>query len=723
MTYLAPVSSVDGDHDARPGRVLIIDDDEDFLILLAHQLRPEGYVVMTVSEPESALATVEHFKPDICLVDQRMPRISGLTICLSLRVLHPIQFLPIILLTNDVSLDLPVQAVAAGVNDTLDKSTPPELLRLRIRTAIRTKRLADRAQSQHDEQLFLARLMAGLGDTLQTDAILGVAATALSRLNIASMSVIYLQSDEPQVLTFGADPIEFDTPRLRGMFSLAQDALRTNLDPELCQFIHVRLDWPKRSGQPHVHRALASHPRPRVWLAVEPVTPFDDNEMRLFDTIVERLVAPLDNSHLYATVSQAHQELSATLKKLSQAQTALVHQEKMASIGQLAAGVAHEINNPLAFVISNMNVLQDYARDLSRLLRFHRRETHLDDSQLGTIDPEFLLTDLEQMISESIEGGNRVHAIVRSLKNFAHTGNGELEEVDLVSLIESALTILTGDIKSRAVISRDLALVPAVRGDRGKLGQVFLNIIVNAAQAIPAEREGKIHVRLFSQGGMTCFEVTDDGTGIPEAVRPRIFEPFFTTKDRAHGTGLGLAISAGIVRDHGGVIEVHTLLDQGTTFTVRLPGRQTLPIPIVEILSSPVNNSLPSILYIDDERFLLNAFVRAFKPSALVTVAHGGEEALAILGERPDFDVIFCDLHMDRVGGIEVHEWLSKNRPDLMSRFVILTAGAANERSRVFLAACPVPVVYKPFSLHELTQLVSEMVRARGASAEAFASD
>ena len=140
---------------------------------------------------------------------------------------------------------------------------------------------------------------------------------------------------------------------------------------------------------------------------------------------------------------------------------------------------------------------------------------------------------------------------------------------------------------------------------------------------------------------------------------------------------------------------------------------QTQPLPLVEVQTSSINSGLPSILFIDDERLLLNAFKRAMSPSALVTVAHGGEEALAILGERPEFDVIFCDLYMPGVGGIEVHEWLSTNRPDLMPRFVFLTAGAATQRTREFLATCTVPVVYKPFSLPELARLVSDMTSER----------
>ena len=151
----------------------------------------------------------------------------------------------------------------------------------------------------------------------------------------------------------------------------------------------------------------------------------------------------------------------------------------------------------------------------------------------------FLISDLESLISESIEGASRVHGIVKNLKSFAHNGAGFFEEVDVQSALESTLNLLAGELRQRALVYRDIHAVPIVRGDRGKLNQVFLNLIVNASQAIPSGREGRIWIRLFTDRTDVVFQVEDNGLGIPTQLRERIFEPFFTTKE--HGTEIGRA--------------------------------------------------------------------------------------------------------------------------------------------------------------------------------------
>jgi CheY-like chemotaxis protein len=323
-----------------PGAILVVDDDEDHLALLAQQLRRSG-----PPHPDAQRSLQGARRPRAfcgrtwCLLDQRMPGLSGLDICRRIRALPDHEFLPVILLTNDASLEVSAAAVAAGVNDFLDKSAPSEILRLRITAALRAKRLADLAARRFEEQAYLARVAEDLANSLAEDALLATAARALGRFEVSALYVVVLsEQDRPQLLSFGVDPVEIDRERLDTLLHLAQSALRTNLHAEEVSLQHLPVDWPPSVGRPLIHRVLRANPRPRVWLAIEPTHPLDDDELRLFDAVTDRLAAPLENARLYARVSAAHEEIAATLEKLRQAQASLVHTEKMASIGQLAAG-------------------------------------------------------------------------------------------------------------------------------------------------------------------------------------------------------------------------------------------------------------------------------------------------------------------------------------------------------------------------------------------------
>jgi CheY-like chemotaxis protein len=226
-------------------------------------------------------------------------------------------------------------------------------------------------------------------------------------------------------------------------------------------------------------------------------------------------------------------------------------------------------------------------------------------------------------------------------------------------------------------------------------------------------------VRLYTLGPDVGVQVEDNGCGIAEDQQARIFEPFVTTKRAGEGTGLGLAIVDDIVRRHGGRVEVHSRPGEGSTFTVLLPARNTMPIPIIEAQPGPPEEPEGTALFIDDERFLLSACRRAFGRSVKVLTAQGGEEAIQLLQETPDIDVILCDLIMPRISGIDVYSWVRANRPELRDRFVIVTGGQHGDRSREFLQRTELPVVYKPFIVTEVAQLIKRYVKASRDAQEA----
>ena len=265
-------------------------------------------------------------------------------------------------------------------------------------------------------------------------------------------------------------------------------------------------------------------------------------------------------------------------------QEQLVQNEKLASIGQLAAGVAHEINNPVGFVFSNFGTLQGYLQRLFRMLLAYRAaELQPPDSaqvralaQLrAEIDLDYLERDIPALLSESLDGLKRVRKIVQDLKDFSHVDSRhEWEAVDLHAGIDSTLNIVASEVRYKAEVEKDYGTLPLVECLPHELNQVFMNLIVNAAHAIGDER-GLIILRTRVSGDEVRIEVIDNGSGIAPDVLKRIFDPFFTTKPVGKGTGLGLALSYGIVKKHGGRIEVDSVPGRGTTFRVCIPLRRT----------------------------------------------------------------------------------------------------------------------------------------------------
>jgi signal transduction histidine kinase len=284
-----------------------------------------------------------------------------------------------------------------------------------------------------------------------------------------------------------------------------------------------------------------------------------------------------------AQLLRRNQELTELNAKLSMAQEQLIQSEKLASIGQLAAGVAHEINNPISYVFSNFGTLQCYITDLLRVLvLYEASEQHIAQPHvLATIkevreqiDLDFLMEDVAVLMNESREGIERVRKIVQALKDFSRVdANQEWQWANLHQGIDSTLNIVNNEVKYKADIVREYGAIPDIECLPSQINQVMMNIIVNGAQAISGER-GTITIRTGTRGDHVWIEIADTGGGIPKAIQSRIFDPFFTTKPIGSGTGLGLSLSYGIIQKHHGRIEVRSEVGQGTTFRIELPVRQ-----------------------------------------------------------------------------------------------------------------------------------------------------
>ena len=286
--------------------------------------------------------------------------------------------------------------------------------------------------------------------------------------------------------------------------------------------------------------------------------------------------------HLEQLVAQRTEDLTRANRDLAAAHHQVLQSEKMASIGQLAAGVAHEINNPIGFVISNMGRLEEYLRGLVSVIEAYERNADVlaghperllaIEAVRGKADLDFLRQDIFALLAESDEGLLRVKKIVQNLKDFSHAGESAWQIVDLHRGLDSTLDIVANEFRGKADVTRNYGDLPEVECMPLELNQVFMNLLANAGQAITGR--GAITIATGSAGNEVWVEIADNGGGIAPEHLGRIFDPFFTTKPVGLGTGLGLSVSYSIVQNHHGRIDVASILGEGSRFRVRLPVRQ-----------------------------------------------------------------------------------------------------------------------------------------------------
>ena len=381
--------------------------------------------------------------------------------------------------------------------------------------------------------------------------------------------------------------------------------------------------------------------------------------------------------------------MSWDISELEQLQAKVMISDRMASLGTLAAGVAHEINNPLTYTLANLALLQ-------------RTVPATDDVSRARI-------------ASALEGGERIRSIVRDLSSFSHVGEGRQVALDVHQLLESSIRMADNEIRYRARVVRSYGEIPPVIANDSRLGQVFLNLLVNAAQAIPeGDRDAnEIRIATLQEPGYVVVTVADTGAGIPADMIDRIFDPFVTTKLQGAGTGLGLYICRNIVTSLGGEISVVSRPGE-TEFRVRLRAATSAVSDVSPIaVASPPARSLSRlrILIADDEPAIVS-LMRGFLGAHHIDVASSGREAITALSTT-DYDVAFCDLLMPDLTGMDVFAHLSAHHPDRTGCLVFMTGGAFTDRAKQFLATVPNEVMKKPFSLQELERIVAARARRR----------
>lgn len=282
------------------------------------------------------------------------------------------------------------------------------------------------------------------------------------------------------------------------------------------------------------------------------------------------------NNMMYV-LEQKNEDLETAYRELKETQSQMLQSEKMASIGQLAAGVAHEINNPIGFVSSNLNTLASYTERMNEFIQYQteiiktlKKETR-DEMQekVKKLKLDYILKDVGKLIEESTEGTDRVKKIVQNLKSFSRIDEADYKHADLNQCIESTLNIVWNELKYKTTVEKDYGVLPLTKCYPQQMNQVFMNLLVNAAHAI--EKHGVIKIKTWNGDGTVNISISDSGCGISEDTIKRVFEPFFTTKEAGKGTGLGLSIAYDIVIKHGGEITIESEVGKGSTFFIKLP--------------------------------------------------------------------------------------------------------------------------------------------------------
>lgn len=419
--------------------------------------------------------------------------------------------------------------------------------------------------------------------------------------------------------------------------------------------------------------------------------PFRNEDLRLAVAgAANRLLLRLHLRAGKAELERRNTELERVVQELREAQQQRIAGERLASLGRLAAGVAHEINSPLAAVIANLALMEEE----------HERGA-----------PS--LHQLRDMLQDAREAAERVRTIVRDLRTFSRGEEDHVGAVDLRRTIDATINLVFNEIKHRARLVKDYGETKAVHANEGRLGQVVLNLLINAAQAIPEGDVGHNEIRIVTRdsGDRVLLEVRDTGEGMTPTVAERVFEPFFTTKPVGMGTGLGLSICHGIIKALGGEISVESSVGGGSVFRVYLPIAKSGSAAEAAPPSRTVTSSA-RILAIDDDDAIQRALKRVLHGHDIVIVGNG-REALEVLSSGERFDVIVCDLMMPEVTGMELYDEVAARWPEATSTIIFLTGGTFTPAARAFLDRVPNPKLTKPFQPEELRAMVAERVAAK----------
>ena len=661
-------------------RILLVAQDSERQSAVLAVLRAQGnHEVFVVARSDQALREAATVSYDLALVHTDLAEMDGFEVCRRLQADPRAGGLPVILLAEpDQQAEYRKRGLESGASDFIVQPIDAVEIMARIHAVLRTKAHADEVH-RHNHELAekvveRTRQLEGLAGELriERDAL-------RETFDVFQDGLLLLDADGEVLIENTAGRRLLDQPPLTPQPRAGgdgQDGTGRSISESLAEVAREAI------------RKNAEHSRTLTW------------KERQLDVRAN----PAAGGRALVYVRDVTEERDRELRRLQS--------EKLAAIGMLAAGVAHEINNPASFVLANVDSLAGILRKVDESLR--AQNVYANHPAMAN-----QLFDAMTVVQESKEGMARIHRIARDLHSFSRIDDDANALSDVNAAVDSALTMLRSELRYRATVERSLRSSQLVRASAARLGQVFLNLLLNAAHALAAlhPRRNRLYVRSRDEGGSVIVEIEDNGPGIAPEILPRIFESFFTTKPPELGTGLGLPISLDIVRRAGGDLTAESEPGRGAIFRVRLPAAVGVPQAKTRSVSSLKAIQRRRVLAIDDEALLLKAFQRMLVSHHDIETKLGAREALRYFGQDRQFDVVLCDLQMPDMSGVELYASVKQQWPELAERFIFITGGAFSAEARRFLEDPNIACINKPFQLRELLELIE--ARTGGGQAQA----
>lgn len=719
-------------------RVLLVDDDPLQRKLLELCTRNAGYETVAVEDGVRALEALEREPFDAVLADVLMPSMDGFLLCLNVRRQPRLAAVAVVLFSSsyveagDARLARRLGASdyvvrTSGFDQALSalstslKTPPPHLdedpealEKAYFPFALERQRrmissLAGRVALQSTTVNVLGHVTDALAKHANAEDALGdVLAYCLDAAGLAVGAIYLFDSSERAVVR--TEIGRLGTTELSTFFGHSDllERVRKGLD---------LLAIPSRDVPPSVAEQVLERSGLSAALLVR-IRTGGESSGALFMGAKDSAMVPEEWRALVHNVAvQLGQALSVSkaFARIAAAERANMVAERLASLGTLASGIAHEINNPLTYVLANLESANTLLED--ELDEQRRRE-------------------LGGLLRETYEGAERVRRIVQELRQFSRVEDEAVVGIDLHDTIDRVVTVVGNEVRHRAKLTREYANIPLVAATPSRASQIVVSLLINAAQSIPEGRaeHNEIRIRTWvepvagartpalesagSSGGgqhptdVVVLSIADTGAGIPENLHRRVFDPFFTTKPVGTGTGLGLSICHKIVRELGGELTLASELGRGTTFRVTLPvwTQPEAPLATASAALGVSAKKRGRVLVVDDEQAVCRLVARTLGRDHEVLAFTSANEALDRVFSEDSFDAIVCDLMMPETTGMDVHEELVKRGHPLARRILFLTGGAFGDRATTFLQDMDRPRLYKPFSSNELRSAVQALV-------------
>jgi PAS domain S-box-containing protein len=641
-------------------RILVVEDEPELAAEVEQTLVELGYdVVGRAARGDEAIARAEQRRPDLVLMDIRLRGDrDGIETAAEIRDRFR---LPVVFMsahTDEATLGRARRSSPYGY-----VVKPFTLGELWTAVEIALERHALETKLREGERWFQTTLRS-IGDAILCTDVDG--------------KVTFLNQRAEKLLGFRFD--EAEGRAANDVFRVVEERSRTDVGLPLTAVLRGEVPPPMREGLLLLDRGGESIP---IDASVAPIT--DDNKVLgavvIFRDLSDRRIL----------------------------QRRLEFADRLAALGTMAAGIAHEVNNPLAVIMANLAMLSE-AQSRSSKGNTPSPTTRDEAAWLDSVTAGELLAD-------AVTAADRVRRIVADLRSFTTPDDAGEGPVDVERALKWALQSTAREFRHRARVVTSFDRLPLLAGSEVRLGQVFVNLLVNAAHSIPPGQANNNEVRVKAHAdarGWVVVEVSDTGSGIPPEIRGRIFDPFFTTKPTGMGSGLGLSVCLGIVKSFGGEISVDSEYGRGSVFRVMLPPMLATDIGRDAAADIAENQVRPRVLVIDDEPLVRRAIERSLEEDHDIVSAGSAAEALSILERGEAFDLVLCDLMMPDMTGMDVAARLTRDRPDVAQRMVFLSGGAFTPEAATFLAAAGRRHVEKPFRPHDLQQRVRELLSERG---------